>query len=99
MIRFAAPIGPCGSSTPPEQPVSDKSGISAIDIRNGTLRQVERCHAEQQEIDDLSSVALGTRFITDSFGDALNVETNPYRAVWRVSLFGQRGSCLRSMPP
>src|SRR6516164_9233730 len=64
ILRFAAPIGPCGSSTPPEQSVSDNSSISAIDIRNGRLREIE-CGNEHRDVDNLSRVESKTRFITD----------------------------------
>src|SRR5262249_7214401 len=42
ILRFATPIGPCGSSTPPEQPVSDNSSTGGINMRSGRLRQIER---------------------------------------------------------
>jgi hypothetical protein len=34
---LAAPIGPCGSSTPPEQPASSKSKVAAFAIRENNF--------------------------------------------------------------
>src|SRR5262249_60557248 len=35
IFAFAAPIGPCGSSTLPEQPLTERRRISAADVRQG----------------------------------------------------------------
>jgi hypothetical protein len=84
ILRFAAPIGPRGSSTPPEQPVSDNSSTGGINMRSGRLHQIERGkvernnvelsnnerqNAERQVVNDLSRVRLGARFIADPFGN------------------------------
>ena len=39
---LAAPIGPCGSSTPPEQPASSKSKVAAFAIKEKQFRALQR---------------------------------------------------------
>jgi hypothetical protein len=42
IFAFAAPIGPCASSTPPEQPLTERKAISAADMRQGRGRSCKR---------------------------------------------------------
>src|SRR5882724_7736538 len=42
IFPFAAPIGPCGSSTPPEQPLTARKTISAAEMRQGRGRGFKR---------------------------------------------------------
>src|SRR5262249_17327575 len=51
IFAFAAPIGPCGSSTPPEQLLSERSRIGAADTRQGRGRRCKRNAAH----DDMES--------------------------------------------
>src|SRR5262249_11183627 len=60
IFAFAAPIGPCGSSTPPEQSLSERSRIGAADTRQGRGRRSKRnaAHDDMGSAGCISSEAL-----------------------------------------
>ena len=46
---LAAPIGPCGSSTPPEQPASSKSKVAAFAIRENNFGRFDAGQSDGRE--------------------------------------------------
>src|SRR5712675_1073342 len=59
ILVFAAPIGPCGSRTPPEQPARKTSGTSAPAIPGDSVRRFEGRKTVDQYIDEgTASVAV-----------------------------------------
>src|SRR5260370_26829747 len=58
ILVFAAPIGPCGSRTPPEQPARKRSGTSAPAIVGDSARRFEGRKTVDQYIDDGRQASL-----------------------------------------
>ena len=55
---LAAPIGPCGSSTPPEQPASSKSKVAAFAIRENNFGRFDAGQSHHRQISNFRWIEL-----------------------------------------
>jgi hypothetical protein len=86
IFAFAAPIGPCGSSTPPEQLLSDTRMIGAVDTRQSRGRLCERNAAH----DDMESG--GCNFVRLCLTEVTLNSVEPQPLSFNLSL-------IRHVPP
>jgi hypothetical protein len=57
IFASAAPIGPCASSTPPEQPLTERKATSAAEMRHGRGRRCKR-HLTPDDLESGSCMKL-----------------------------------------
>src|SRR5437016_13816496 len=80
IFAFAAPIGPCGSNTPPEQSLSDRRMIGAVDARQSRGGRCKRNAAH----DDMESG--GCNFVRPCLTEITLTSVEPQQSYFRLSL-------------